>query len=207
MAKRWDTALSDGVVTMRELAHLLTGFGQPVANVGPDPDLPIYEGVTYLMPLLDTIKALGIVKKVNSKILVACPGFPFETLFAYSFNGVFENGFDTAWIVTDQANQTVAVQFTHVSTRHARVDTPWEKKEWVTFDFVNTRIKGQPAAKVAHGTKYIEPGVLRIDSVFINPTATQEGNELHPSRLYLPKPLADLIMYRIKKSVTIVEYR
>jgi hypothetical protein len=76
------------------------------------------------MPLLDTVKALGIVKKVNSKILVACPGFPFETLFAYSFNGVFENGFDTAWIVTDQANQTVAVQFTHVSTKHAKVETP-----------------------------------------------------------------------------------
>ncbi|MEI7774513.1 MAG: hypothetical protein WCK17_07025, partial [Verrucomicrobiota bacterium] len=131
---------------MKELRDLLSGFAQAAPNTGPAPGIEIYKGIRYLMPLKDAVKALGIGQEVNSKLMVACPGFPFNALFGFSFHGSFEDGFDTVYFVTDGARQVVAVEFTNVSTKKIKLDTPLTNKAWVTFDFVNTRVKGQPDA-------------------------------------------------------------
>jgi hypothetical protein len=97
-----------------------------------------------------------------------------------------------------------------VSTKKIKLDGLREKREWVTFDFVNTRIKGQDTALVRHSTeKYGK--VLKIDSVFLKPDRILNnsgvrlsyigGTEMHPTRLYLPLPLAELILFRISKSL------
>jgi len=113
-------------------------------------------------------------------------------------------------LVTDSAKQVVAVEFTNVSTKKITLDRLSTKKEWVTFDFVNTRTKGQDTAMVRHGTETYGK-VLKIDSVFVKPDSDQRGyrgysgygggTEMHPTRLYLPRPLAELILYRISKSL------
>ena len=221
LKKGWDSAMSDGVVTMKELRDLLSGFAQAAPNTGPAPDIEIYKGIRYLMPLKDAVKTLGLGQEVNSKLMVACPGFPFNSLFGFSFHGSFEDGFDTVYFVTDGARQVVAVEFTNVSTKKIKLDTPLTNKAWVTFDFVNTRVKGQPDAFVRHGTRD-NGNTLQIESVFVNPDGQGNsmnyrrpfisqsggnylsryggGTEMHPTRLYLPRPLAELILYRIGKS-------
>ena len=196
LKNQWATSMSDGVVTMKELRDLLSGFASPAANTGPAPDILIYDKIRYLMPLKEAVKILGLSQAVNSTITVSCPGFPFHSLFGVSFKGSFENGFDGVVLVTDSAKQVVAVQFTSVSTKKIKLDGLRQKWEWVTFDFVNTRIKGQDTALVRHSTeKYGK--VLKIDSVFLN----IGGTEMHPTRLYLPLPLAELILFRISKSL------
>jgi hypothetical protein len=221
LIKGWDSAMSDGVVTMKELRDLLSGFATAAPNTGPAPGIEIYKGIRYLMPLKDAVKTLGLGQEVNSKLLVACPGFPFNSLFGFSFHGSFEDGFDTVYFVTDGARQVVAVEFTNVSTKKIKLDTPLTDKAWVTFDFINTRVKGQPEAFVRHGT-HANGEVLKIESVFVNPDGQRNsmnyrrpfisqpsgnypfryggGTEMHPTRLYLPRPLAELILYRISKS-------
>jgi hypothetical protein len=212
LRKGWDSAMSEGVATMRELKDLLSGFGSPAANIGPAPGLPIYKGVTYLMPLNEAVTVLGLKQLVNAKSGVVCPGFPNHSLSSFMFNGIFEDGFDTLYIVADLANQVVAVEFANVSVQKAKTNTPEVKKEWVTFDFINTRIKGQTESRVRHGSTRTE-STLCIDSVFVNPTQANSGlrefryyndgfsdKDMHPTRLYLPRPLVDLILYRISKS-------
>jgi len=221
LRKGWDSAMSDGVATMKELRDLLSGFAQAAPNTSPAPDIEIYNGIRYLMPLKDAVKTLGLGQEVNSKLMVACPGFPFNSLFGFSFHGSFEDGFDTVYFVTDGARQVVAVEFTNVSTKKIKLDTPLTNKAWVTFDFVNTRVKGQPDAFVRHGTRD-NGNTLQIESVFVNPDGQGNsmnyrrpfisqsggnylsryggGTEMHPTRLYLPRPLAELILYRISKS-------
>ena len=190
--------MSDGVVTMKELRDLLSGFAKAAPNTGPAPDIEIYKGIRYLMPLKDAVKTLGLGQEVNSKLMVACPGFPFNSLFGFSFHGSFEDGFDTVYFVTDGARQVVAVEFTNVSAKKITLHTPLTDKAWVTFDFINTRVKGQPDAFVRHGTDTARTNgnVLKIDSIFANPN----DQYMHPTRLYLPRPLAELILYRIYKS-------
>ncbi|RFC42351.1 MAG: hypothetical protein DVB28_001927 [Verrucomicrobia bacterium] len=205
--------MSDGVVTMKELRDLLSGFASAAPNTGPAPDILIYDKIHYLMPLKEAVKVLGLSQVVNSTITVSCPGMPYHSLFGVSFKGKFENGFDGVVLVTDSAKQVVAVEFTNVSTKKITLDRLSTKKEWVTFDFVNTRTKGQDAAMVRHGTETYGK-VLRIDSVFVNPDSDKRGfrgyggysgfeggTEMHPTRLYLPRPLAELILYRISKSL------
>jgi len=212
LRKGWDSAMSEGVATMRELKDLLAGFGSPSANMGPAPGLPIYDKVTYLMPLNDAMTVFGLKQLVNAKSGVVCPGFPNESLSSFMFNGKFEDGFDTLYLVTDLANQVVAVEFANVSVQKTKTSTPFMKKEWVTFDFVNSRIKGQTDSRVRHGSTRTE-STLCIDSVFVNPTQVNSGfrefrnfnngfsdKDMHPTRLYLPRPLAELILYRISKS-------
>ncbi|NBV86918.1 MAG: hypothetical protein EBS01_11825 [Verrucomicrobia bacterium] len=207
--------MSDGVATMKELRALLNGFAQAAPNTAPAPDIEIYRGIKYLMPFNEARKLLGLSQDVNSKTLVACPGFPFHSLVAYSFHGSFDGGFDTVYIVTDGAMQVVAVEFTKVSVEKTDIVAREFDKGWVTFDFINTRIKGQTDAAVRHSTVKIGK-VLKIDSVFVNPTKSNKAQSsaygaasysyeynvqfMHPTRLYLPQPLAELILHRISKS-------
>lgn len=213
LKNEWATSMADGVVTMKELRDLLSAFASPAANTGPAPDILIYDKIQYLMPLKEAVKILGLSQEVNSTITVSCPGMPFHSLFGVSFKGSFENGFDGVVLVTDSAKQVVAVQFTNVSTKKIKLDRLRDKKEWVTFDFVNTRTKGQDVAMVRHGTETYGK-VLKIDSVFVKPDSDQRGyrgysgysgygggTEMHPTRLYLPRPLAELILFRISKSL------
>ena len=215
LKKGWDSAMSDGVATMKELRDLLSGFAKAAPNTGPAPDIEIYKGIRYLMPLKDAVKTLGLGQEVNSKLMVACPGFPFNSLFGFSFHGNFDGGFDTVYIVTDGARQVVAVEFTNVSVKKTNIVARQSTKGWVTFDFINTRIKGQTDAAVRHSTDQVGK-VLKIDSVFVNPTKSNKPGSseygapsyayeygvqfMHPTRLYLPQPLAELILYRIGKS-------
>jgi hypothetical protein len=109
----------------------------------------------------------------------------------------------------------VAVEFTKVSVEKTDIVAREFDKGWVTFDFINTRIKGQTDAAVRHSTDQVGK-VLKIDSVFVNPTKSNKPGSseygapsyaygygvqfMHPTRLYLPQPLAELILYRIGKS-------
>ncbi|MEI6399679.1 MAG: hypothetical protein WCO71_12995, partial [Pseudomonadota bacterium] len=85
--QKWDNAMKEGVTVMAEIKDALANFGQAAANVSAPPGEPIYKNVTYLMPLLEARKALGLTQRVNSRLLVITPGFPNRSIYAYSFSG------------------------------------------------------------------------------------------------------------------------
>ena len=110
MQRGWDSSVQEGDLTVEELNDELSRFGRAALNTGPAPDLDIYRGVKYLIPLKQALKVLRITSQVSAKHMVICPGLPYRTLVAYSFNYLEETGFNEIYIVADKADQVVAIQ-------------------------------------------------------------------------------------------------
>ena len=222
----WLTPMQGGSATMKDLGALLSPFASPAANTGPAPNLKIYRGVTYLMPYLEAKKLLNLEQKVVPKNKVICPGFPRDSFFHYSFSGNYEGHYNQLYIVTDKADQVVAIQLVSESPKVDQVDAPSKPTDWHTFNFVNSRTKGTKRLWIDHKpwfedkkgwheysatNAYRQPKgeleVLRIDTVLLDPATVgssgYRGNGWKPLeavRLYLPKPMMELILQCVNTS-------
>jgi len=216
----WLTPMQGGSATMKDLGALLSPFASAVVNTGPAPNLKIYRGITYLMPYLEAKKLLNLEQKVVPKNKVICPGFPRDSFFHYSFSGNYEGHYNQLYIVTDKADQVVAIQLVSESPKVDQVDAPSKPTDWHTYNFVNSRTKGTKRLWIDHKpwfedkkgwheysatNVYRQPKgeleVLRIDTVLLDPATVSSsgyrGNGWKPLeavRLYLPKPMMELIL-------------
>ena len=221
----WLTPIQGGSATLKDLGALLSPFASPSANTAGAPNLKIYRGVTYLMPLLEAKKALSLEQKVVPKNKVICPGFPRDSFFHYSFSGNYEGHYNQLYIVTDKADQVVAIQLVAEAPKVDQVDAPSKPTEWHAYNFVNSRTKGTKRLWIDHKpwfedkkgwheysatNAYRQPKgeleVLRIDTVLLDPDLTTYGNRgqnwkpLEAVRLYLPKPMMELILQCVNTS-------
>jgi hypothetical protein len=199
--------MREGVTVMAEMRDMLSGLAQAAANVSATPGEPIYKNVTYLMPLQDARQALGLTQLVNSKMLVITPGFPNRSIYAYSFSGKFD-GFETMYIATDALDQVVAVELLTAHVNKTNLSPRESKKEWRIYDFINGSTKAISNSWVRHESMSDRnTGAIQIDSVFMAPV---RANLSYPSgyynlepvsgtRLFLARPFAELILYRISK--------
>ena len=193
MQRGWDSSVQEGDLTVEELNDELSRFGRAALNTGPAPDLDIYRGVKYLIPLKQALKVLRITSQVSAKHMVICPGLPYRTLVAYSFNYLEETGFNEIYIVADKADQVVAIQLSAAQGKDVpNRDLPKNRKFRV-YDFINSRAKALTTAEVGHRTSGRE--VIQLDSDFRDPT----GKVYRFTRLFLPKPLVELTLFRIEK--------
>ena len=94
---------------MREMQLLLSSHcseGVDLSGAGTK----IYNGVTYLMDSEQAATNLGLAHSVPSRVLVAAPGFPRNSLYYIGYDGAFEGRFNRLYLVTDIANKVVAIQ-------------------------------------------------------------------------------------------------
>ncbi len=192
MQRDWDSAVQEGDLTVNELHSLLSGFGTAARNLGPASNLEIYRGVTYLTPLKQALKVLQITSHVSAKHMVICPGFPHRTLFAYSFEYAAEKGFNEIHIVADKADQVVAIQL-YAARAWSVTDYRGMDPKYKIYDFINSRAKALTTAEVGHRTKGDD--IVELESKFLDPT----GKVFRFTRLFLPKPLVELTLFRIEK--------
>ena len=193
MQRGWDSSVQEGDLTVDELNDELSSSGKAAPNTGPAPELDIYHGVKYLMPLKQALKVLRITSHVSAKHMVICPGLPYRTLVAYSFNYLEETGFNEIHIVADKADQVVAIQLYAAQGKEVpNRDLPKNRKFRV-YDFINSRTKALTTAEVGHRTTGRE--VIQLESDFRDPT----GKVYRFTRLFLPMPLVELTLYRIGK--------
>jgi hypothetical protein len=192
MQRDWDSPVQEGDLIVNELNSLLSSFGSASRNLGPSPELDIYRGVKYLMPLKKALKVLQISMEISSKQMVICPGFPHRTLVSYSFNYLEEKGFNEIHIVADKADQVVAIQL-YAARAWSVTDYRGLDPKYRIYDFINSRAKALTTASVGHRTKGGQ--IVELESKFLDPTA----NVFRFTRLFLPKPLVELILFRIEK--------
>lgn len=210
---------------MEDLGVLLSPFAQPSNDTSQAPRTEIYQGVTYLMPYAEAREKLNLLQKVVAKNRVGCPGFPRDSFFHYAFDGNFDGHFNKLYIVVDRADQVVAIQLVTESPKADQVDAPYKETVWHAYNFVNARTKASRRLWIDHkpffqneqgwreySTKYTygQPkgpvDVLRIDSLLMNPDLTNSGNRgtnwkpLEAVRLYLPKPMMQLILFCVRSS-------
>lgn len=191
----WDSPVQEGDLVVKELRGLLSRSGKAARNLQPAPSIQIYRNVNYLMPLKQAVKALGISVEVAAKHMVICPGFPHRTLFVYSYNYLAEKGFNEIHLVTDKVDQVVAVQLYSANARSIDLDLH-EIPKYNTYDFINSRAKSLTTARVGHRVESRENGRrVELESDFRDPT----GKVHRFTRLFLPMPLVELVLFRIER--------
>src|SRR5438445_11591489 len=90
-----------GVAVVPSL-HASSGSGWLCINV--------YNGVRYLMDCDQAASVLGVRANIPSRVKLATPGFPRDTMYYVGYDGNFEGHFNRLYLVTDVANKVVSIQ-------------------------------------------------------------------------------------------------
>lgn len=217
--QRWQSPLQGGSDTLKDLGALLSPFAKPSPSLAPAPGIKIYEEISYLMPVEDAKKLLKLDQRQAVKNKVLCPGFPKDSLLYHAFDGIFEGHFNKLVLVTDRMDQVVAVELIAEVPKRDQVDAPYSPTDWHMYNFVLSRTKATRRLWIDHKCHFQEDGrwqeyrptftssqpkaevqVLRIDSLLMDPGKregyrTSDWKPLEAARLYLPKPLMEVILH------------
>lgn len=184
-----------------DFVGLLTDFGSGRFQPKPDRGYVIYNKLTYLMPVADAIKMLGL-SKVTAEALKS-PGLPADSFTGHSADGFFE-GFSRLMLVSDRKGQLVAVQLGDRSDRDAwlrqnmwnaenhrakRVDY---SERWRVVSMLEGRMKGSSSWQVGYSI-LSRDGVIRIDSEMLS-GAEYQSRSKERYRVFMPAPIVDLLL-------------
>lgn len=213
LSPSWNTPMQGGTNTMEDLNKLFGSVAKASVNLSGDPSIDVYEGVPYLTPFEQALKPLGITSRPPSKVLIATPGFPRDSLYYYAVDGRFEGQYNRLYVVVDKADQVVSIQLVDETPRDEAV--PFSSDyEWSTYNFVNARSKAMSKLKIGHRvfgkdksmwrTEVIPSNVkmFRVDSFLLNPSdrSTQAADMKEKVRWYVPRPLLELILTCAQKT-------
>lgn len=191
----WDTRLQSGSSTVRELQRLLSQYAQPVLDLGGT-GIEIYGSVRYLMDVKEAEKALALGGAIPSRVRVATPGFPRQTLDCIGYDGAFEGHFNRLYLVTDAADKVVCLQFVDEHVHSAGIGPAGG---WDTYDFVNERIRAASTAR-AHDESHRTGDVIQIETRLYDRERYQRWDEREETKLLIPLPFARVILYCIQNS-------
>ncbi len=185
--------MQGGSATIKDLRRLLSPHPQSAHNTAAAPNIEIYRGVGYLMARDVTIQKLGLQSAIKSKNAVVCPGFPSDSFSSSTFDGRFDGEYNRLYLVTDCADQV----FNSASLRKPHAKRVGASTDWYCYNFVNYRVKALPRLGISHQVGLENNGsLLRIESVLID----SKGRPAEAVRWFLPKPLAELILFCISNS-------
>ena len=177
-----------GANTMQDLKRLLSAHGQPSTDTSTSGGTVIYKEITYLMPLVEVRKKLGLTRQVGGKARITCAGLP-DGLSYSSFGGVFEEGYTRMDVVTDLAEQVVSIQLVDEG---ARVPAHF----WTEAGWHNLQLRQQPHQVPAEPACLSPRHAARTRRAGGQPRLGQQsGQNLEVSRWYVPKPLINLILH------------
>src|SRR5438552_7460813 len=144
----YDSRMQGGDISMRELQSLLSPHcseGVDLSGVGTK----IYNGVTYLMDSEQAATVLGLAHSVPSRVPVAAPGFPKNSTYYIGYDGAFEGHFNRLYLMTDTANNVVAIQLVdeHPKGRW-KPAAALAAATWSTYNFINARMRASDTVRV-----------------------------------------------------------
>src|SRR5881392_1427690 len=93
----YDSRMQGGDISMREMQLLLSSHcseGVDLSGAGTK----IYKGVTYLMDSTQAATILGLAHSVSSRVPVAAPGFPKNSMYYVGYDGAFEGHFNRIYL-------------------------------------------------------------------------------------------------------------
>jgi len=198
LAAGWQMPTRGGGRQMDDLYELLLEHASPSADLQAHPGLVIYGDLTYLMPLKEALSVLGA--RASGRRSVSGNAFPRNSFFFYDIKIPLEDDFNKVVLVTDTRNQLVAVELVGNSPlENLHLDASLFSDEWSTYDFIRGKTRAGGKWKIAQ--RVTDSGeVIRIDSELADydPNGYQGlGSSKVRTSLFLPKPLANLLLYYI----------
>ena len=187
-----------------EFVFLLSTVAEPSPDTRAQAGLYIHGPLTWLMPLADACRALGV-KPVEPRIPIEGAPFPHGGFFMHTFNagrlgaiGPGQPPYPTLRLITDCEDQLVAIQLVDEKPAPPLQSSP------MTFstvskimDFVTGRsLPEKGDVRASHRTLKGE-GTLRIDSETADFTEGPDGTPLFRSILLLPQAVANNLLYHL----------
>ncbi|MFA5033935.1 MAG: FHA domain-containing protein [bacterium] len=188
LSKEWQNTPEKGSLILDELRQLLDRRGEPAVDLSPHPEIVIYNDVHYLEPFNDVCKKFGKTE-FSAPVQLGCPGFPEKSFYYYAFDGDYDDQFTRLLIVADLKKQVVAIEFTDDK---GKGQDSKGRGEWKVQDFVRLRMKGITSWNVTHNVNRARSGSLIIDS-----SLHGKGRVLQRTRLFLPRPIVNLVLFRL----------
>jgi len=200
----YDSRMQGGDISMRELQLLLSSHcseGVDLSGAGTK----IYNGVTYLMDSEQAATNLGLAHSVPSRVPVAAPGFPKNSMYYVGYDGAFEGHFNRIYLVSDTANKVVAIQLVdeHPKGRWKSA-AALAAATWSTYNFINARMRASDTARVQAVSKR-QGNIVVIDTQVFQRVRTRVGRtnvdryeEQENAKLLIPTPFARIILHCAK---------
>jgi len=200
----YDSRMQGGDISMRELQLLLSSHcseGVDLSGAGTK----IYNGVTYLMDSEQAATNLGLAHSVPSRVPVAAPGFPKNSIYYVGYDGAFEGHFNRIYLVSDTANKVVAIQLVdeHPKGRWNSA-AALAAATWSTYNFINARMRASDTARVQAVSKR-QGNIVVIDTQVFQRVRTRVGRtnvdryeEQENAKLLIPTPFARIILHCAK---------
>jgi hypothetical protein len=193
LAWGWDSRMQGGDITMRELESLLSRHATPAVDLGGY-GINIYNGVRYLMDCNEAASVLGVRANIPSRVNLATPGFPRDTLYYIGYDGNFEGHFNRLYLVTDAANKVVSIQLVNEHPKSASAPAG----NWNTYNFINTRLRASSLVRVDDESKR-EGDVIQIETRMCEPKKlgrkASAYEEMENTKLLIPIPFARIILH------------
>src|SRR2546428_11470600 len=86
----------------------------------------------------EAARVLGVRGSIPSRVSLATPGFPRNTMFYVAYDGNFEGHFNRLYLVTDAANKIVSVQLVDEHPKGGCTGTSAGKM--TTYNIINKRL-------------------------------------------------------------------
>jgi len=200
----YDSRMQGGDISMREMQLLLSSHcseGVDLSGAGTK----IYNGVTYLMDSEQAATNLGLAHSVPSRVPVAAPGFPKNSMYYVGYDGAFEGHFNRIYLVSDTANKVVAIQLVdeHPKGRWKSA-AALAAATWSTYNFINARMRASDTARVQAVSKR-QGNIVVIDTQVFQRVRTRVGRtnvdryeEQENAKLLIPIPFARIILHCAK---------
>jgi hypothetical protein len=200
----YDSRMQGGDISMRELQLLLSSHcseGVDLSGAGTK----IYNGVTYLMDSEQAATVLSLAHSIPSRVPVAAPGFPKNSMYYIGYDGAFEGHFNRVYLVTDTANKIVAIQLVdeHPKGRWKSA-AALAAATWSTYNFINARMRASDTARV-QATSKRQGNIIVIDTQVYQRVRTRVGRtnvdryeEQENAKLFIPTPFARIILHCAK---------
>ncbi len=184
---------------LREVRALLHGRGLARTDLQPRPGLVVFGQIGYLSPAASAAAAAGAALAAPTG--VTCPAYPRDSFRYYTLEGRFDGRFPLMRVLTDTADKVVAVQLIEERPAGERMlpDVLFADR-WNVFDLVEGRTRRGAARRIAHRVR-VEGDVLRIETEMAERADGAPGGigrSLVRACLYLPRPVADLMLVRLQ---------
>jgi hypothetical protein len=197
----YDSRMQGGDISMRELQSLLS----PHCSEGVDlsgAGTKIYNGVTYLMDSAQAANILGLAHSVSSRVPVATPGFPKNSMYYMGYDSAFEGHFNRLYLVTDTANKVVAIQLVDEDPKGRwKSAAALAAATWSTYNFINARMRASDTVRVQAISKR-QGNVILIETQMYQRVRTRDGRknvdryeEQENAKLFIPTPFARIILH------------
>jgi hypothetical protein len=200
----YDSRMQGGDISMRELQSLLS----PHCSEGVDlvgAGTKIYSGVTYLMDSAQAATILSLAHSVSSRVPMATPGFPKNSMYYIGYDGAFEGHFNRLYLVTDTANKVVAIQLVDEDPKGRwKSAAALAAATWSTYNFINARMRASDTVRVQAISKR-QGNVILIETQMYQRVRTRDGRknvdryeEQENAKLFIPTPFARIILHCAK---------